>query len=378
MRCTFLATFSILMIATTAIAESQSAADVDAQLAKLTPKASKDERLQVAKWLRTNFSSEHAPKAIPALEELIQKDSEADVRRAAVAALVQIVNKHDVPCPLALIVALRDSEETVREQVFVLIGPFKRKLAPGVLDGLIAATTDKRPEVRVNSLILLSHAAPKDAKARAAIEKAKEERSFFVQHTAHCAWFTATDSVADFLAYIIRVREDPDAVLESLPKDSEEAKRQQIMRNLFSLGGAIRVVEWSNERPDELAAALIKLLDHKSAPMRRGAADLIGASAKHVELKRDDTNFGIDLKNSRFDGILPYPDPKPKDAREKPDQPMPSKTYSKLMERKAIERLRYVATMDDDLTVRGAARLALERIAELPEPIQVKPREVRP
>jgi hypothetical protein len=150
------------------------------------------------------------------------------------------------------------------------------------------------------------------------------------------------------------------------------------MRNLFSLGGACRVVEWSHERPDELAAALVKLLDHKSAPMRRGAADLIGASAKHTELKRDDPKFGINFDNGGFGVLGPYLGSKPTDAKEKLDRPMPSKTYPKLMERKAIERLRYISTMDEDLTVREAASLALKRIAELPEPIQVPPREVRP
>jgi hypothetical protein len=373
MRPTLRITIAILILTTPALAESPSAADFDAQLAKLTPKASKDERVQVAKWVRTNFASEHAPKVIPALEQLIQKDPEGDVRREAVAALMQIVNRHDVPTPLGLVVAMGDSVDEVRWETMVFVGPYKRKLAPGVLDALIAGTTDKRPEVRANSLIFLSHAAGKDAKARAAIEKAKEEKNFQVQHTAHCAWFTATDSVADFLAYIIRIRDDADSVLEPLPKDSDEAKKQLTMRNLFSLGGAMRVVEWSSQRPDELAAALIKLLDDKSAPMRRGAADLIGASAKLVELKRDEAKFGINIEP-----LVPELNPKPKDAKEKPEQPMPSKTYPKLMERKAIERLRYVATMDEDLTVRAAARLALERIAELPEPLQVKPREVRP
>src|SRR5262245_26696382 len=108
-------------------AETPSVGDFDTQTAKLTPRATKDERLAVAKWLLSTFSSKYSPRAIPALEELICKDPESEVRRTAVAALVQIVNRHDVPCPLGLIVALRDPVDEVRWEASVLGGPFKKR-----------------------------------------------------------------------------------------------------------------------------------------------------------------------------------------------------------------------------------------------------------
>jgi hypothetical protein len=367
-----------LFIGLSASAQSPTAADFEAQIAKLTEKATKDERLQVAKWLRKNLTSKHAPSAIPTLERLIQKDAEPEVRREAVAALIQLVNCHDVPCPVGLAWALRDPVDEVRWEASVLEGPYKRRLAPGALDALIAAASDERDGVRYNSLLHLAQAAGKDAKARKVIEQAKQAKSFEVRHTAHCAWFIATDDVAEFLAYIIRVREEPATVLKPLPPDSEEEKALQAQRNLFVLGGTSRVIEWAEERPDDLVSALLKLLEHKSANMRRGAADLIGMSARKVELKRSDPFEA--LRTNPFESLLPYLDPDGKLSKEKPappESPLPSKAYARLLEKKGVAKLRYAATMDSDETVRLAARRALQRFAEVPEPLTVRPREVQ-
>src|SRR5262245_54703011 len=182
---TALSLFVAVLVSPAAGTEPPSEADFDAQLAKLTPTATKDERLAVAKWVLRNFPSKHSPRAIPALEELVRKDPDAEVRQTAVAALVYIVNRHDVPCPLGLIVALRDPVDEVRWQASVLGGPFKRRLAPGAFEALLAAAADERAEVRSTALIHLAHAAGKDPKARAVIEKAKEDKVFEVRFTAH-------------------------------------------------------------------------------------------------------------------------------------------------------------------------------------------------
>lgn len=359
--------------------EAPSAADFDAQLAKLSTKATKDERLAVAAWLRKNFSSKRAPSAIPALEKLIRDDPEADVRRQAASALFYLVNSHDVDCPLALITALRDPVDEVRWEVSVMTGPYKKRMAPATLDALIAAVGDDRTDVRANCVLLLAHAAGKDAKARAAIEKAKVDRTFDVRHTAYCAWYIATNDLADFLTYMIRVREEPDAVLNPLPEGSEEAKTQLCMKNLFVLGSATRIIEWRNDRPDDLAAALVKLLDDKSAAMRRGAAHLVGASARRVELKQFDPRAPIGSGPNPLESLFPYIEPDAKLPKVAPAPPvLPSKAYGSLVNRKAVARLRYLATMDTDETVRSAARRSLERFAEIPEPLTIRPREVKP
>lgn len=347
-----------------------SAADFDAEIARLTLKAAKEERQAAAKWLHRNFPSQHSPRAIPALEQVIAKDPDAAVRQEAVAALVQIVNRHDVPCPLGLITALRDPVDEVRWSASVLEGPYRRRLAPGVLDALIAATADERVGVRSTCLYHLACAAGKDARARAAIEEAKEDKSFEVRFTAHSAWYTATGDLVVYLTYVIRVREEPKTVLDKLAEGSEAATLQQSQRNLFLIGSAARIGDWTEDRPDDLAAALLKLLEDKSATMRRGAAELIGISARKVE--KQQAGFG----ESPFESVLPFIDPDHKPPKGKPaPAARPSKAYASLLERNADERLRDRAANDSEKTVRTAAQHALDRFKEVPQPLGIPPRE---
>jgi hypothetical protein len=348
-------------------AETPSAADFDARAAGLSSVAAEEQRLAAAKWLLANSDSEHAPRAIPALEKSARGDPASGVRRAAVAALVRIVNRHDVPCPLGLAAALRDPVDEVRWEASVLPGPFKRRLAPGALAALIAAVGDDRAGVRSNALIHLADAAGKDPKARAVIGKAMEDKDLEVRFTAHRAWFTATGDLAALLRYVVRVREEPAAVLSPLPAGSEGAKVQQSQRNLFVIGSAVLIADWAEERPEDLAVALLALLGHESAAMRRGAADLMGVVARRAE-KRDTPGA------APFEPPLSYLDP---GAGEKPPKPRPSKAFAVLLARDAGTRLREVGAKDPDETVRSAARRALERWAEVPVPLDIRPRELK-
>src|SRR5262249_40194313 len=131
---TALSLFVTVLLSPSVRAEPPSAADFDAQIARLTPRATRDERLAVAKWLLVNFPSKHAPRAIPALEVLVRKDPEPAVRRAAVVALVQIVNRHDVPCTLGLIVALREPIDEVLWDTSVLVVTCYNMIAPVTFD----------------------------------------------------------------------------------------------------------------------------------------------------------------------------------------------------------------------------------------------------
>jgi hypothetical protein len=371
---TALSLFVGLLVSYAARADEPSAADFDTQIAKLTPTATKDERLAAAKWVRANFASKHAPRAIPALEELVRKDPEAAVRRVAVESLVHIVNRHDVPCPLGLVVALRDPVDEVRWSASVLPGPYKRRLAPGAFDALLAAAADDRPGVRVNALIHLSHAAGKDPKARAVIEKAKGDKSFEVRCTAHSAWFTATHDLPAYLAFMVRVREEPKTVLDPLPEDSEEAKDQRKRRNLVILGHSILIADWAESRPDDLAIALLGLLNDKSAAMRRGAAELLGVVARKAEIPHAEP-LGFDWNKSPL-SLLPYPELKEKEEKI-PPKPRPSEAYARLLARNADAKLRDLAAKDPDETVRAAARRSLDRWKEAPVPLDIPPRELK-
>src|SRR5262249_12964966 len=198
---------------------------------------------------------------------------EGEVRRDAVLALGLIANKLGKPCPLAVLEALLDKEDEVRWQAMACTPLFKT-FAPGSVEVLLRCAKSESADVRGDSLFLLALAGGKDPKVLGVIEKAKQDQTFLVRHTAYCAMFRANDQLDEFLAYIIRAREDPDAVLSPAPENREMREREKSMTNLFVLGSAMRVIEWSERRADELAPALLKLLGDKSPVMRRGAANL--------------------------------------------------------------------------------------------------------
>jgi hypothetical protein len=355
---------------------AQSAADFDAQIAKFDSK-SKDDRIAALKWIRGQKSTKEALDAIPKCETLAN-DAEPEVREAAFTTLAQICLKHKRPCPAVIAKAVRDPDDAARCLAGAFVGIFEKEQLTGCVDLLLAACADDRADVRSTCVSLIAHAAPNDARVLAAIEKARKDKVFGVRMNAECARHTAKKDLAEFLNFIVRVRAEPEAVLDKLPADSEDAKRQQCQRNLFVLGSALRIIEWSEERPDELAAALVKLLDHKSPAMRSAAADLVGASARRVDIKRADPANGFNSFKSPFESLLPNLDAERKQPKDNVEPVLPSKAYSHLVERKALSKLRYLSTMDTDETVRFRAKRALERFAEIPEPLAVRPREVKP
>jgi hypothetical protein len=179
--------------------------------------------------------------------------------------------------------------------------------------------------------------------------------------------FRANDRLDEFLAYIIRVREDPDAVLSPAPENREIREREKAMKNLFVLGSAMRVIEWSERRADELAPALLKLLGDKSPVMRRGAANLIGAAVVKVDLS-DPARRPDDWLARIVSGVGPdnMPRPPKKDAPAE-GRAQKSKVAVRLEKLNVEARLRELRDKDPDRGVRDAARHALERLAGVQE-----------
>ena len=330
-------------------------ADFEVQLARLGPTATKDDKVEAARWFQTNAKSKHALTAVGALEKLVRKDPEAEVRMRAVVALLFISQAHQKPCPLALVEAVRDPSEDVR--VNAAVGLFK-EFEPGAVGVLLEGTRDKNPDVRSDCVHLLGTVAPKDPKVLAAIEKAKADPHSNVRHTAHCIKFKVSNDLAEMLAYFIRLREDPASIKDRHPAGSEAEKLEQARYDLYQIGSAVRLVEWSNQRPAELAAGLMKLLDDKSPTMRRGAATLVGATAKKVEL--DPMQLWKDLPEA----LRPVIDPDTKPKKDSPPEPSPAAL--KLRELKVEDKLRDLQDKDPDESVRIAAIIALKRLDEVP------------
>jgi uncharacterized protein (TIGR03067 family) len=191
-----------------------------------------------------------------------------------------------------------------------------------------------------------------------------------VRCAAHAALFRARGNLDDYLTYLIRAREDPAVVLAPIPDDAELAKTDRLRRNLLIISSGLQLAEWSETRAEEFAALLATLLKDRSPVLRRGAANLIGATAVKIDLKKsrrpgDPLGFAASGQDLWF--ILPYIEPR-KDTKQNQDpQPKPRPEKSKVAHR--LEQLGVQATLrkirddDPDHSVRAAARFALERLA---------------
>jgi hypothetical protein len=319
-------------------------------------------RLRALEWLQKHAAAKNAGLAIPVLERTIRDDPVSEVRDRALLALSTVARKQKLPCPLALVQAIFDQEVSVRQDAAALATQFTT-FAPGTVDLALRGSWSEDAYVRSCGLQLLALAAPRDEKALAVIETAKNDRSFDIRHNAHCFKFQATDRLDEYLTWLIRVQED-ESVLDPVPKDEELRKREQTIRNLAMLGGAYAISEWSEKRPDDLAGALVQLLDHKSAAVRHGAVRLIRVTAVKSELSRPKPGEDI-LEKARpylfpdSGSEAPKPGGPPKPRLEK------SKVAAYLEQHKVRGRLEKLSENDADRGVRGAALLALERLARL-------------
>jgi HEAT repeat protein len=318
------------------------AAEFNKQLSRLERKDDKFGRLAVLKWLNQHSGAKNAGLAVPALERCIRADPHMPVRREAVLALARIARERKQACPLAIIEAFLDKEDEVRWQASAVMALFKT-FAPGTVPILLRCARSEKSGARTDSLFAIARAGPKDKSALAAIERAKRDRTFEVRHNAHCAMFKANDRLDDFLAYMIRVQQDPEGTLSPVPKDAKARKREEAMRNLVLLGSARQIIEWTEKRPDQLAPALLKFLGDKSPLMRRGAAQLIGAAIVKVDLSLPKKGHGVG------------------------ERPEKSRVGVLLEQLNVAKRLRKLGDADPDRKVRQAARAALQRLAALSE-----------
>jgi hypothetical protein len=334
------------------------------QMKRLEPANTVLVRLEALKWLKGHCGAKNAAQAIPMVEQCIRADPEAIVRNAAVEGLASLARKRQEPCPLAIIEAMLDKDEMVSQTADLNAGHFKR-FAPGCVEVLLRCARSANANLRGSSLLHLAHAGGKDGRGLEAIEKAKDDKSFGVRHNAHCALFQANNNLQEFLTYLIRLQEDPAGVLGPVDTKSEDGKRELTVRNLAVLGSAAIVIEWSEDRAPDLAAALMKLLADPSPKIRRGAARLIGASAAKVELADIDWKTLLEplADADKWKKLLePLADA---DKSQKPLQR--SKAAVQFEKLKIAARLRELRDNDPDQRVRQAARTALERLAAVLE-----------
>jgi hypothetical protein len=341
-------------------------AEVREWIQRLERKKDEPARLEALEWLQKHAAAKNIALAIPGLERAIREDPVTKVREKAVLALFQVAKKQKLPCPLALVQAIFDSEISVRQDAAALSTQLK-SFTPGTVELALRASWSEDADLRSNGLNLLVLAASRDPIALAVIETAKNDRRFSIRHNAHCFKFEANGRLDEYLTWLIRVQEDK-SVLDPIPQDETLRKQEEIHRNLATLGSAYRIVEWSEKRPDDLAVALLQLLDHKSPVVRHGAVRLIRVTAVKSDLAMPKS--GEDFVSKVPSYLFPASE---SGAPKAGSQPAPrlekSKVGTCLEERKVRERLEKLSRNDPDHAVQGAALLALDRLARL----QAKP-----
>lgn len=344
--------------------ETPTDGEVRERIRQLERKNDQSSRLEALEWFQEHARAKNAALAIPVLERVIRDDPASNVREQAVLALSRIAREQKIPCPLALVQAIFDTDVTVRQSAGAL-ATLCTAFAPGTVELAFRAAWSDDDAVRACGLNLLALAAPRDEKALAVIETAKNDRSFQVRHNAHCFKFQANRKLDEFLAWLIRLQERDKSVLDPVPNDKMLREREECSRNLGILGSLTLLLEWSEKRPGDLAATLVQLLDHPSPVVRRGAVRLIGVTA--VKSDQSPPKSGDELY---FSKVLSYLFPESEAGPSKEGgQPKPrlekSKVAPYLEKLKVRERLEKLSKNDPDEEVQGAALSALARLARL-------------
>lgn len=337
-------------------------AEVSERLLQLERRQDAPTRLKALQWHQKHARAKNAGRAIPILERIIRDDPASEVREQAVLTLFDIARKQKMPCPRALVQAIFDPEILVRQAAAALAAQCST-FAPGTVELAFRAAWSEEAEVRSYGLNLLALAAPRDEKALAVIETARNDRSFSVRHNAHCYRFQANRKLDEFLVWLIRLQEDK-TVLDPVPNDRMLREREEAQRNVGILGSALQLLEWSEKRPDELAAALVSLLEHPVPVVRHGAVRLIRVTAVKPDqslLKQGDDPLSK---------VPSYLFPESEAGQPKAGgQPRPRLELSKvapyLEKLKVRQRLEKLSRSDPDRDVRGAALLGLDRLARL-------------
>jgi hypothetical protein len=332
-----------------------------AQVELLNPKNEQAVRLKALQWLIEHRGDKNAELSVPALERIIRKDADSKVRQEAIVALHGVAKEHRRPCPMVLIDTVLDEDVYVRQAAAALSAQFKT-FPSEALPVLLRGAWSENDVVRIDCLNLLTCAAPRDERVLAVIETSKQDKMFIVRHNAHCFKFHATDRLDEFLTWIVRLQEDENGVFYPIPEDKELHARDRTARNVCIIGTARMIVDWSEQRPEELAKALLQLLEAKSIPLRRGAARLAGAASVKTTLPVPPTIEEDDPATLSF----LFPDEPKSKSRNGKAAPLQQSKTGQCLERYGLRaRLKKLSDQDPDSTVRRAAQQSLDRLAKI-------------
>jgi hypothetical protein len=105
--------------------EPPAEADFREQMKRLDPTTPAPGRSEALRWLSRHSGAKYAPLAVPALGLCIREDPDAGIRAGAVGTLARIAGGRREPCPLVIIEAILDKDETVSQTAGAHSGRFK-------------------------------------------------------------------------------------------------------------------------------------------------------------------------------------------------------------------------------------------------------------
>lgn len=338
----------------------------EGNLKRLTYAEHRATRLEAIRWLKENAKHPQAKTALPVLAERLKSDTDWRVREKAACRLVLEMGLRykDDPFPLALLTAFRDPDRCVRVAArFRLTEPKSYPL--GAIDELLkSAVFPDSFEGRAEAVWRLSVSFKDDPRALKAITSALTDPHPVVRQRAHRAHYQATSDLAPLIRYWLRYTDGTDIEWpEDFPVESDdfeiEPDRRRAMRNLYRFGFAGFTSGVTSERPTEVAAEMIKLLDDPAAEVRVQVADRVGMFGRSVSEKQ------------AFEAVIP---PYLLVEREKHGQPIPddlstlrgSPLLTQLLKQGVTGKLLEMAKSDPDDKVRSMAAFALDRLHPSP------------
>lgn len=193
-----------------------------------------------------------------------EKDDE--IRELAVSA-IGVSGFNRLPCPMAVVKALRDPVKPVRNaaaQIIFAYEQFPKKALPL----LLSAAKSKDVNVRASIPSALRHVGGKAPKVLATFKHLLSDSELSVRNNAHAAYFQLTDDMDVYVSHLLHITVDRG----KRPKPRTAAQKQQReFEDLLAIVGAMKLYELTRRRPKDLAKALIGHLSDPQPAIRRCA-----------------------------------------------------------------------------------------------------------
>ena len=203
------------------------------------------------------------------------EEKDLDIRLNAVLALGSIAYDAKLECPLPVVKAAFDEDETIRTNA-AAYALLCERLPQSALDLVLKAAKSKVPIMRESAAELLPKFTAKRELALKMLRALTNDPDEFVRHNAHVFHFKATKDRAYYVPYLLAYSSD---LNPAHPTKTEEQKRDQARRELTKLGIAIFFYDLTKDRPKELAEELILNLSHEKAAVRQCALRQLRAMA---------------------------------------------------------------------------------------------------